>query len=114
VIEYFEDAGDAVIKLSWSSKLLPKQIIPTSQISSGIITGLQENQLEEVQVYPIPADDKLVIKSKSNWKIYNSMGQLVTSGVNQSEETTLSVSEWPKGIYILKTDELKTVRFSKR
>ena len=39
VLEYFENAGDAVSKLYWSSAGTPKQIIPKSQLFAPLING---------------------------------------------------------------------------
>ncbi|WP_081485567.1 T9SS type A sorting domain-containing protein [Bernardetia litoralis] len=79
------------------------------------VNSIIENK---IVIYPNPVSNQLTIKLPSIYKenptqieLYNSIGQLVLS--KSYEETTIevSVSSYPKGLYILKIqngEEMKT------
>lgn len=72
--------------------------------------GIQETEESiSLMVYPNPAQDKLIVSYLGNtsnmdatrMKIINSLGALVYSGIINNQTKTISVSEWPSGLYIL-------------
>ncbi len=75
----------------------------------------------EITIHPNPTKDKITInfnltKNGLNYNsskifIFNSLGQLLLSNeINTNEKTTINLSSYPKGIYILKLidEDLKT------
>lgn len=71
-------------------------------------TGILSNQFEDYQIYPNPSKGSITINGEFNAKnnqisIFNSSGQMVFN-VNKENfnQTELSLSHLPKGIYILK------------
>lgn len=87
-LEFFEDGGDAVMKLFWKSSLIPKQIIPQSQLYSAPITGI-ENPINpgirrNLNIYPTIVTNQLTVQSgfqvPTRWTISSITGQPVISG----------------------------------
>jgi len=73
-----------------------------NEISSGL-PGFVGNDIE-VQIYPNPASDWLKIeinKEKSfQFEVYNCFGSLIHKGIVE-KETTLRISDWPSGLYVM-------------
>ncbi len=113
-VDYYEEGGNAVAKLAWSSTLLPKQVIPASQVQSDAITGLSIEELPTLQVFPNPVDEKLSIQSTSAFTIYNVLGQKIYSTEISLEPFEVSTNQWPAGIYIIKTTDGQSLRFMKK
>jgi glucose/arabinose dehydrogenase len=117
-LEFFEDGGDAVMKLLWKSSLLPKQIIPQKQLYSAPITGV-ENDLTKtgLRLYPTTVTDRLIVESgyqrATPWSISTIAGQVLLSGTGQKtfEIETGLVTLGP-GLYLFKMGS-RTRRFIK-
>lgn len=111
-LEFFEEGGGAVIRLLWQSTLLPKQIIPQSQLFTELITSAEESVHSEISFYPNPVEDYLIIKSKgysgNRWILLNSVGQEVAKGVVTEKEEIIHLNNHPSGFYILMLPGLKT------
>jgi hypothetical protein len=57
-----------------------------------------------IRIYPNPAGDYLIVQSsKSDFEIVNSLGQSMYKSTG-SDKHILKTSEWPSGLYLLKTD----------
>jgi len=61
-VEYYENYGDATIKLSWSSSFQSKQIIPKSRLYSADVLGIQANAQSSCPVQ-IPANSPSITLS---------------------------------------------------
>jgi len=111
-LEFFEEGGGAVIRLLWQSTLLPKQVIPQSQLFTELITGSEEPISSAITFYPNPTKDYLILQSKNyagnDWIILNSLGQEVDRGVVSEKEEKIQMSHHPAGFYILMLPGLKT------
>jgi len=60
-------------------------------------------------VYPNPVQgDKVRINQKINCRIYNSRGTIVFTG---SEVDEIDLQDYPPGLYILLTDDGRSVKF---
>ncbi len=64
------------------------------------IDVVEENQ---ILVYPNPAKENITLRADEDIFIYNSLGQIVKQINNPKGETTISISDLPRGIYYLKT-----------
>jgi glucose/arabinose dehydrogenase len=111
-LEYYESGGQAAVKMSWSTPLFNKVIIPKLQLFPDPTPDDLSTRLDfAVRVYPSPAKDemKLFIRSILNEKVqvrlFDTNGRLVYQqpievniGLNQFQ---IPVSELPIGLYIL-------------
>lgn len=66
--------------------------------------GVDENMMQNVEVYPNPTKDMLTVKGEnlSNVVIYNSIGQRVFAQTLNSNETTIDMSAFEAGIYMVR------------
>ena len=64
------------------------------------IDVVEENQ---ILVYPNPAKESITLESDEDIFIFNNLGQIVKQVNNPKGETTISISDLPRGIYYLKT-----------
>ena len=64
------------------------------------IDVVEENQ---ILVYPNPAKEGITLESDEDIFIFNNLGQIVKQINNPKGETTISISDLPRGIYYLKT-----------
>ncbi len=88
--------------------------IACTGISTGLPSGSQ-NENETIFVYPNPAHDKLNIEFKGgkfNYVLYNSLGQLVSYGSPVQNTTSIDLTTFAKGIYLLQihTGNNKTIK----
>ena len=84
--------------------------MPVDTTACNITTGITENinpKKFNVEVYPNPATDNLIIEIplQSTIKISNIQGQLLKTFTTTSTKTNIDVSEFPSGVYIV---ELKS------
>ncbi|QOI97419.1 MAG: PQQ-dependent sugar dehydrogenase [Flammeovirgaceae bacterium] len=107
-LEFFEDGGDAVMKLLWKSSLLPKQIIPQSQLYSAPITGIEKPGVNPgFVIYPTVVADELIVqsafKSLTSWAISNLTGQtFITGSGMETFNICKGLDTLPPGVYIFK------------
>lgn len=103
-IEYYENGGDATIELQWSSNHFDKQLIPTSQLSSDVITGI-EPDVNQWWIYPTVVTENLILhrlgSGTSEWTIVGIHGQNIKRG-EIKRETTIDVSDLVPGMYVIK------------
>ena len=64
------------------------------------IDVVEKNQ---ILVYPNPAKENITLRADEDIFIYNNLGQIVKQINNPKGETTISISDLPRGIYYLKT-----------
>jgi len=69
--------------------------------SEGCVTSIESMDERGLEVYPNPTSDKVRLSEKLNYELYNALGILVLEGVDNE----LDLSDFPAGIYILKTDK---------
>ncbi len=116
VIEFFEDGGDAVAKLAWSSARTAKQIVPTSQLYS------ESNPLaieplfapDDFKVFPNPTAQNLKISLQARkigqvtLDLYNAEGKKVYAQkmrvYPQKNIYELNMSHLPPGIYFIEVE----------
>ena len=78
--------------------------------------SISENYLKEkrIKIYPVPSTDELIVSCSNdiiaNIKIFNTLGKLLLNKNVGLNKTTIDISRFPKGVYILKTDK-STNRF---
>jgi glucose/arabinose dehydrogenase len=108
-VEYFELGGQASADLKWSSTKIPKQIIPTSQLFSSPITGIEEsNPYLGVQLYPQPADKTITIDlpsmTSSGYEIIDLTGRAILKGALVSGKNLITIESLPNGIYVIRSE----------
>lgn len=79
-------------------------------------TGVDEEDFENVSLYPNPANDKIRIEGlegEHEISIFNAMGMKVMA-VTLQDEGEIHIDELSAGLYLLRIDEKYTMRFVKR
>jgi hypothetical protein len=66
-------------------------------------TSIDEGETELVSIYPNPANNSVNIEtsSKSPLTVFNLLGKVIYSDNQNSEITSIDVSDWDKGIYLV-------------
>jgi hypothetical protein len=74
-----------------------------------LITGLDEAAMNEVTIYPNPADDRLIIRNaaQTNLKIFSMLGVLFSETEIKSESHSEDMTLLPQGIYYLQIEGRK-------
>lgn len=70
---------------------------------------------DKIKVYPNPSSNFVKVEgltSETGFKIFNTSGTLVKSGKTKNSEN-IDIQNFPKGIYLLKLDSGKTLKFIK-
>ncbi len=80
---------------------------PYFNISLKSFIGIQEDQVNAIQVYPNPATNRLIIQSsaKGMFELVNGVGQVVLKG-NVDDNIEVDVSALKAGIYLVKVSQL--------
>lgn len=87
----------------------------TSVCTSITHAGLARIPVKGILVYPNPVSDELIIENRRNeektdFEIYNSMGQVVFKGI-LLQKATISTIKYTPGVYLLKIRNGKTFEF---
>lgn len=78
--------------------------------------GLKENMIGSIQIIPNPCTDELSIQGmmpNTVFTILDMNNRTVYKGVHSGVENSISTAEWPAGVYFLRTETGKFVRFHK-
>lgn len=116
-LEFFEDGGGAVMKFLWKSSLLPKQLVPKSQLFTPEITGVEDPE-NTITLYPTIAMHMITVKrnnpSASSWWIVNILGQPIMHGKFVHDlSLSIGIENLPTGVYLFKTNSGESARFIK-
>lgn len=97
--QFYGEMDDLAI---WNRALTPQEI--GVLYDSGILNTSTENYESNINIYPNPVNDKLLIDGVSDYdaKIYNNLGQFVMETTNTN---TIDVSTLSKGIYFIKVSD---------
>jgi hypothetical protein len=109
-LEYFEEGGGALCRLSWSSVRIPTAIVPQSQLYPESPTAVLFPGTIPVRAYPNPVTDFLRVELDSDraaiahFAICNSLGQLVRHQDVDfiSSVLTIDARDLPTGMHWLK------------
>lgn len=81
----------------------------------GSVSILEEQKQLNVSVSPNPVHNKVTINTNrhklNDLAIYNSVGTMVFEKKIKEKQTTISVFDWPKGIYLIHIDNTYVNRF---
>ena len=88
-------------------------VIYDANLTAGMI---ENNGANLIEVYPIPCQNELHIALKSienstQYKVFNSMGQIVKSGEIEPNNSTINTSGFPQGFYIISINGNEHQRF---
>ena len=103
-IDYFTGFWDGKIDDIgiWNRALTQQEI---TDLYNGTSAHTNQNSLPLASVHPNPTTGEITITSNELhsqfYSLYNSLGQLVASGMLNAENTTLSIQEFAPGIYTL-------------
>lgn len=91
----------------------------TDYIDTDIFTGIIESPKSNISIYPNPAQKAFTVQN-DNYKgksytinCYSSIGVLLYSKVVDSDKTSIEISHWAEGIYIIEVDREK-MKFIKK
>jgi hypothetical protein len=108
LLEYYENGGDAVCKLEWSTPIGSRQAIPTSQL----YTEPGQDNSNPFFLFPNPAYDEITVVLKPGLHqgdvvlIYNMLGQQVSKTTVASSVPgkllTIPVKNLATGMYLVK------------
>jgi hypothetical protein len=81
------------------------------------VVGITENNSEilNIDLFPNPASDNIIVNygkilKNSTLEIYNVTGQLIKNEeIDQTSTQSINISEFPKGLYILKISDGKNI-----
>lgn len=80
----------------------------TSNVLIYSTTGISLNVLESVSIYPNPTDGLIQFNNTKNlalrWEIYDNTGRIILSGIINSSQIVLDVSNLSSGIYHLRVN----------
>lgn len=96
----------------------------TTKLYAGTLNGVyvmdypsnvQRISNNDMAVYPNPANDKIIIKSTKNAKleILNAQGQIIEKLKTENAKTTLDVTKYAGGIYIIRAETDKGIMIKK-
>ncbi|WP_081670947.1 sugar-binding protein [Sporocytophaga myxococcoides] len=82
-------------------------------VAGSIPTGIDASNTQEAfMIYPNPAEEGIIyLNQTSNIEIYNALGNLVSSAKAVS---SVDISSYSKGSYLVKTDKGEVLRFVKK
>lgn len=90
-------------------------VIPREIVAHG--TGIADNEMENVKVYPNPFEDNFVVESAENITsvaVYNAFGQMVASQSVSAGANTINTANLAAGMYIVKVyNDNQVVGFAK-
>ena len=87
-----------LLTVTCKSQSLPDNI----NISSNSSTSVDEVQMNNVLVYPNPADKQIVINNEGLKQIYNILGEIVL----QTYDKKIDVTNLSKGVYVIKLEDV--------
>ncbi len=68
--------------------------------------GIDESEINPILIFPNPSHEIIQIThldKNENWAIYNSLGQCILRGQNNTSSFLLEVNSWSKGCYLIRT-----------
>lgn len=111
-MEYYEDGGAASIKLEYANVLIPRTIIPTSQLFPDPLVDKNSNFF--ARVYPTSVSESTTLDISSwkqtyiNWSVYDAVGRRFDAGHQfvelGSNKIPLNVDHFPAGLYYVRID----------
>lgn len=75
---------------------------------------LSDNNEEKLSVFPNPAENEINVIGMRNFSIFDMAGQKVFESFGSEKETIVDISKILPGMYIIRDDKGKTLKFSKR
>lgn len=110
-IEYFQDAGEAALRLWWEIENIGKSPIPKSQLFPKL-PDLPGDKTFTVSLFPNPARSLVNIETQSRidltakWELFNILGQRVRSGhfemLTGASNRMIDTDHLQAGIYLLR------------
>lgn len=111
-LEYFENDGQAVCQLLWSSAKIARDFVPASQLYSSYHPDTMNIDHLEITVQPNPVKEKLAVQIAApaagifDFEIFNTAGQLLLKKqvaiLPGTTTVEMNVSDYPIGPYFLK------------
>ena len=91
--------------------------IITLSLTITTCTGINNNKISNINIYPSPVNNEFVIENKGNtqvlfYEIFNSIGQIIVSG-NFTDKVIINSSSFSAGIYLIKLESEKGYEFKK-
>jgi N-acetylneuraminic acid mutarotase len=84
---------------------------------AALLSGIEENNiLNLLDVYPNPCQNELNLKINptefsSKYEVFNSLGQMIQSGMLEFSHSTINTSDFPQGCYMISINGITYQRF---
>jgi hypothetical protein len=83
--------------------------------NSNTLSIIEEDNASNFNLYPNPTNHSFIIESDSkeemNFTVYNSLSQVITSGILQNgKSVTIQVEKWNAGLYFIRFENGKTLK----
>lgn len=80
-----------------------------------LVSGLGEGPLATARIYPNPASDRFFVENAPGMEVtvYNTSGEMISTGLILTERFEINVSDLPGGFYIVKMSNGKHARIEK-
>jgi N-acetylneuraminic acid mutarotase len=84
---------------------------------AALLSGIEENNiLNSFDVYPNPCQNELNLRINSSeflskYKVFNSLGQMIQSGMLEFSHSTINTSDFPQGCYMISINGIAYQRF---
>lgn len=88
-----------------------------NEVGSIEVLGVMSNEYDQMPIFPNPAEDRITVRSNVHhigYRIYNSKGQIMLSGMLDSGKNEIAISSLNSGSYFLVTENEKRYAFSKK
>lgn len=82
------------------------EVVQTGKIDLSSFAGINNEETNNVQIYPNPASDYIRLISEGNgyYEVMNIAGQLVLSGEITKDDQLINISMLDKGVYMIKAN----------
>jgi hypothetical protein len=84
---------------------------------AALLSGIEENNiLNSFDVYPNPCQNELNLRINSSeflskYEVFNSLGQMIQSGMLEFSHSTINTSDFPQGCYMISINGIAYQRF---
>ena len=84
---------------------------------AALLSGIEENNiLNSFDLYPNPCQNELNLRINSseflsNYEVFNSLGQMIQSGMIEYSNSTINTSDFPQGCYMISINGIAYQRF---
>lgn len=100
---------------NYACEITTSSCIDTTRCIQWIHTGIKENRLLQIAIYPNPFQDNIQfnlgeLQGETILKVLNTNGQLITTAKMQKNHFSLDTKNWSRGVYFIQLFNAKSSR----